>query len=252
MAVKIGHAVMDENGSITGPEVGDQTGKEVVLATWYAKNSRGVGWKYYLECNDDDLRERFAAFIEAACGNPGVGYSQPNRKGLYKAIQNGVSVETAEGDVDCTSLIFTALIASGLDVAIGYSGNMYRLLMATGKFTAYADAAHLESDQYARRGGIYLRSGHALTVLEDGGSAGNAEDYASEADQIDPPYVQITGKVNVRNPAGLGGKIIYVARNEKLPFEEFDDDTGWYGVQCPRGTGFVSCSIPRYAKLVKE
>ncbi|HRX58622.1 MAG TPA: hypothetical protein P5075_07595, partial [Eubacteriales bacterium] len=70
--------------------------------------------------------------------------------------------------------------------------------------------------------------------------------------QIDPPYVQITGSVNVRNPAGLGGKIIYVARNEKLPFEEFDDDTGWYGVQCPRGTGFVSCSIPRYAKLVKE
>ena len=252
MAVKIGHAVMDEDGGITGPETGDQTGKEVAVASWYAKNSKGVGWQYYLECTDDGLREGLAAFVEAACANPGIGYSQPNRKGLYKAIQNGASVETAEGDVDCTSLIFTALRACGLDVAIGYSGNMYRLLMATGKVTAYTDAEHLESDRYARRGGIYLRSGHALTVLEDGGSAGSAEDYASEADQIDPPYVLIKGKVNVRETPGTDGKIVYVARDEKLPFEEFDDDTGWYGVLCPKGMGFVSCDIPRYAKLVKE
>lgn len=252
MAVKIGHAVMDENGSISGPETGDQTGKEVTTASWYAKNSKGVGWAYYLECNDDDLRKKLAEFVEAACNNPGVGYSQPNRKGLYRAIKNGASVESAVGDVDCTSLIFTALITSGLSVTIGYSGNMYRILMATGKFTAYTDANHLESDQYVRRGGIYLRPGHALTVLEDGGSAGSTEDYAAEADQVDPPYVQIVGSVNVRKTPGTSGTIIYVARNEKMPFEEFDADTGWYGVDSPVGAGFVSCNIPRYAKLVTE
>jgi len=244
---------MDENGETDGPEVGDQTGKEVTTRAWYAKNSKGVGWEYYLECTDPAIREGLAAFVEAACLNSGVGYSQPNRWGLYKAIKAGASVETATGDCDCTSLIFTGLIAAGLDIkATGYSGNMYRLLMATGMFTAYTDADHLGSDQYAKRGGIYLRKGHALTVLENGSCAESDEDYASEADQIDPPYVQITGSVNVRNPAGRDGEIIYVARNEKLPFEEYDDDTGWYGVDSPAGPGFVSCDIPRYAKLVKE
>jgi len=56
----------------------------------------------------------------------------------------------------------------------------------------------------------------------------------------------------VRFPAGKSGKIIYVAHDEKLPFEEFDADTNWYGVLCPKGPGFVSCNIPSFARLVKE
>lgn len=257
MAVKIGHAVMDEDGGITGLETGDQLqGKkteEVGISAWYAQNSKGVGWVYYLECTDPAIREGLAAFIEAACANSGIGYSQPNRWGLYKAIKAGESVETAQGDCDCTSLIITGLIAAGLGIkATGYSGNMYRILMATGMFTAYTDTDHLTSDRYAKRGGIYLRSGHALTVLENGSGAGSDEDYASEADQIDPPYVQITGSVNVRKTASKDAKIIYTAKNEKLPFGEYDDDTGWYGVDSPAGPGFVSCNIPRWAKLVTE
>ncbi len=106
-----------------------------------------------------------------------------------------------------------------------------------------------------------------MIVVSDGSKAysltkGATEDYASEADQIDPPYVQIKGNVNVRDLPGsyinkegkkiYYGKKIYTAHNEKLPFEEFDDDTGWWGVMCPAGTGFVSCDIPNYATLVKE
>mgnify|MGYP007007821211 FL=1 len=38
MAVKIGHASIDERGKARGGAAGDQTGKEVCLRDWYDKN----------------------------------------------------------------------------------------------------------------------------------------------------------------------------------------------------------------------
>ena len=255
MAVKIGHAVMDEDGGITGAISGDQTGKEVQLATWYAKNTKGVGWTHYIELKDADKREKLARFIEAACANPKIGYSQDHRTALYGSMKDGRSVDLASGDVDCTSLIFIGLkLACGISVAIGYSGNMANLLKATGQFNIYTDAAHLTTDKLAKRGGIYLRNGHALTVLENGsGSVTTPEDYASEADQIDAPYVLALGSVNVRAAAGVAGnKIIYTAHyGEKLPFGDIDAGTGWYAVETPKGLGFIS-NKPRYTRLVTE
>ena len=253
MAVRIGHAVMDENGQTAGPISGDQTGKEVAVATWYAKNGKGVGWSHYIELKDAAKREKLARFIELACANPQIGYSQDHRTALYDSMKNGSSVDLASGDVDCTSLIFIGLkLACGISVAIGYSGNMASLLKATGQFNVYTDAAHLTTDRLAKRGGIYLRNGHALTVLENGsGGVQTQEDYSSEADQIDPPYVLSLGRVNVRATAGISGKIIYTAsKNEKLPFGEIDEDTGWYGVETPKGMGFIS-NKPRYTRLVE-
>ena len=244
MAVKIGHAVMDEDGGILGINEGDNTGKEVAFSTWYAKNKKGVGWSFYIEAKSAELREGLARFIESACKNDGIGYSQPNRTGLEDALKKGASVDTAEGDVDCTSLIFIGLRACGLDVAIGYSGNMYQLLAKTGAFDIYTDADHLTTDKLAKRGGIYLRYGHALTVLEDGAGAINEEA------EIDPPYVLVLGSVNVREQAGTDGRLIYTAhKGEKLPFGEIDDDTGWYAVETPKGLGFIS-NKPKYTKLV--
>ena len=37
MAVKIGHASIDERGKISGGKAGDQTGKEVCIRDWYNK-----------------------------------------------------------------------------------------------------------------------------------------------------------------------------------------------------------------------
>lgn len=63
-------------------------------------------------------------------------------------------------------------------------------------------------------------------------------------------YVQITDSVNVRNPAGKGNKIIYIAHDEQLPCTGIDPKTKWFAVETPNGPGFVSCDIPRYAQLV--
>jgi uncharacterized protein YgiM (DUF1202 family) len=78
------------------------------------------------------------------------------------------------------------------------------------------------------------------------------EDYSGEADQLDPPYVQITDSVNVRRTPGLSGKIIFVAHEgDQLPCTGKDPKTGWFSVECPKGFGYVSCDIPQYAKLVE-
>lgn len=66
------------------------------------------------------------------------------------------------------------------------------------------------------------------------------------------PYIQITKSVNVRNEPSKNGDVVYVARNERLPYYSTDPVTGWWAVQTPTGSdGFVSCNIPKYAKLVK-
>lgn len=252
MSVKIAHAVGDENGKARGGEAGDQTGKEVLVTNWY---NRSGGWGVCLECTDEQLGSDAADIAIRIANDDSFGYDQNQRTTAYKAIlAAGGDIESAaDSELDCSVLVFIAYKLAGLDIEIGYTGNLEARFLATGKFVAHREKKYLTSGEYAKKGWIYLTAGkHTAIVVTNGSKVETSEDYASEADQIDPPYVQIKGRVNVRLPAGLDGDIIYTAENEKLPFEEFDADTGWYGVQCPRGIGFVSCNIPRYAKLVME
>lgn len=246
MAVKIGHAVHDENGGLNGVE-GDQTGKEVQISKWYVS---GDGWGWYIEAKDHDLRERQAVMMEQACANPRIGYSRTYRQRWYSSAKT-VGIEKASGDCDCSSLVSGITNLCGGNVPSGRSTKtMLAAYKASGQFNIYTDSEHLTTDKLAKRGGIYLRIGHTLMVLENGAGV---EDGASEADQIDPPYVFVLGgKVNVRATAGTSGKKIYVAiKGEKFPFGEFDDDTGWYGVETPKGVGFIS-NRKDLTKLVTE
>lgn len=258
MATKIAHAVGDENGKARGGKAGDQTGKEVLVTNWY---KRSGGWDVCLECTDEQLASDAADIAVRIANDDSFGYDQDQRMTAYKAIMAaGGDIESAsDSELDCSVLVFIAYKLAGLDIEIGYTGNLESRFMATGKFIAHRESKYLTSGYYAKKGWIYLTKGKHTAIVVSNGSKSNTpvsdptENGASEADQIDPPYVKITGKVNVRSsPEVLDDNIIYVARNEKLPFEEYDDDTGWYGVLSPMGAGFVSNAIPRYAKLVKE
>lgn len=79
----------------------------------------------------------------------------------------------------------------------------------------------------------------------------DASGTEAAAAQSGDPYVQIIDSVNVRTPAGKGNKIIYIAHDEQLPCTGIDPLTKWFAVETPNGPGFVSCDIPRYAKLVR-
>ena len=255
MAVKIAHAVGDEYGKAKGGQAGDQTGKEILVTNWYKRTG---GWEVYLECTDTALASAAAENATRIANDDSFGYDQDQRSTAYKAILAAGSIEAAaDSELDCSVLVFIAYKLAGLNIEVGYTGNLESRFMATGKFIAHREPKYLTSGDHAKTGGIYLTAGKHTAIVVSG-----REDASGEADQIDPPYVQIKGKVNVRDAGGwtlndkgkkvYNGKVIYTAKDEKLPFEEFDADSGWYCVQSPAGAGFVSCDLPKNAILVES
>lgn len=175
MAVKIGHAVMDENGKAgyEGEKTGDQTGKEICTRYWYDKD-----WNVYLECMDEELAKKAAEIMEQICNDPSYGYSQPRRWDGYKSIvKNGGDISKGFGGFDCSSLVIACYVLAGLKMAAdGYTGNMRARLLATGKFRLYQDSKHLKSDKYATIGGIYLKEGsHVVMALENGSAVSKTQ-----------------------------------------------------------------------------
>lgn len=251
MSIQIGHAVMDENGGIDGAIAGDQTGKEIATRSWY---KRSGGWGVYLEPLDAAMGENAASYMRQICADSAFGYSQKHRWDGYKSIKaNGGKISGASGDFDCSSLCISCYILAGLDhKASGYTGSMAKSLMATGKFRQYTDALHLESGDYAKRGGLYIASGkHVVMALTDGPRAGQAVSGPpqSESGDIATPYVLTLGNVRVRDFPITGKKLLTAPKDSRLPYIETDADTGWHIVKTRGGDGFIT-GKPRYTKLV--
>ena len=242
MSIQIGHAVMDELGKTIGATPGDQTGKEIALSTWYAKNKAGRVWKYYLECTDTDMAKHAARYMEQICADDSFGYSQgkTQRWEGYRSIKaNGGVVSGASGDFDCSSLVISCYILAALNMQpVGYTGDMRTRLMATGKFRSYSDSAHLSTDKLAKRGGIYLRSGHTLMTLEDGSGADTVPGTSD---------LQVIGKIivdeinkwcNVRSGPGMEYTIIGKAQKNDV-FNIYGVVEDWYQIVYNGSLGYI-------------
>ncbi|MEA5047888.1 MAG: SH3 domain-containing protein [Eubacteriales bacterium] len=242
MSIQIGHAVMDENGKTVGLTPGDQTGKEIALATWYAKNKSGRVWQYYLECTDSSMAERAARYMEQICENSAFGYSQgkTQRWDGYRSIKaKGGAVSGASGDFDCSSLVISCYLFAGLNLQPdGYTGNLRTKFLATGKFKCYSDSAHTGTDKLATRGGVYLRSGHVLMALEDGGGAGTAAETTD---------LKVVGKIvvdeikkwcNVRSGPGMEYTILGRAKKGDT-FAIYGVTEGWYQIDFNGTVGYL-------------
>lgn len=173
MSVLIGHASISEKGTINGV-AGDQTGREVFTRSWYAKP-----WNVMLICTDKELAKRAAQEMRYACANDNIGYGQNDRTTAYSSAKaNGRSFRySKKGNTDCSQLIAGCYIFAGLTSLSPncYTGNLRAALLATGKFKAYTDAAHLKSEVYAEPGTIYLKEGsHVVMALENGSKGGGS------------------------------------------------------------------------------
>lgn len=272
MAPYVVEALGDERGKAKGGLPGEQSGDiEVVKRLWRVRTG---GWDVCLECTDVDLAKRAAAFAIRIANDPSFGYDQDDRWTADKAIQDaGGNIEAAaDSEVDCSSLIDIVYRLAGLKVEKGYTGNLERRYLATGKFIAHREPKYLQSADYSRTGWLYLTAGKHVAILVTDGKYAGAPEVISEpdTDEVKPPYVQITGKVNVRRLAGrkldaagqpvynakgtplYNGVAIYVAKNMRLPFKKIDAATGWYMVTCPKGVGYVSCDVQDHAKLISK
>ena len=241
MNIRIGHAVMDELGKTIGATPGDQTGKEIALSTWYAKNKAGRMWKYYLECTDSAMAERAAQYMERICADDAFGYSQGKTRrwdGYRSITANGGVFSGAHGDFDCSTLVISCYILAGLRMEPdGYTGNMRGKLLATGKFKSYSDSAHLGTDKLAKRGGIYLRNGHTLMALEDGGASGTAD--TSDLKFVGKIIVDEINKwCNVRSGPGMEYTITGKAKKNDV-YNIYGAVEDWYMVDYNGSVGYL-------------
>ena len=250
MVVKIAHAVMDENGGKEGPTEGDQTGKEITIATWYAENNKGAKWDYYLLCTDVRMREEAAQYIQSIAKDDNFGYSQGKTKrwsGYKSILKNNKVVKGAKGDFDCSSLVISSFIFAGLNVpATGYTGSMLNMLKATGKFIVKTDPQSLDTDEYATRGGIYLRDGHVLMVIQDGDKVGQNTSPVVEIPKPASDY-PVLSRISIENVSSWCNVRLGPDTTTKIIGKAYKDESynvigmyeDWYMINYKGNVGYV-------------
>lgn len=118
-------------------------------------------------------REAFARLFEHLVAHDSHGYSQVSRLGdggtEMVDLGEGVTVEIATGDRDCSSAVIGALASVGVDTrGATYTGNLLDICQ-TGQFVAHERANGGCKDGYsARRGDLYLNVEHHVAVCKAG------------------------------------------------------------------------------------
>lgn len=171
--IRIGHASISENGTITG-SAGDQNEKEVYVAENY--NIPGGNYRFMLRPKDPVLAEKSAIACELGCLNNNIGYSQGTRNTLYhlaKDVNFDLTKVTTPCNTDCSAFMHVCALAGGANIP--FSGNctttatMESAFGNSGYYEVFRDSRYLTSADYLKRGDILVRpSGHTIMVLGDG------------------------------------------------------------------------------------
>ena len=270
MAVKIGHASLDENKSARGGNAGDQTKKEVCTRSWYNKP-----WTSVIRPKDSTVADKIAKAMEQACANDKIGYDQNQRTTLFtqaKAVNWDLSKITTACECDCSSLVAVCVNAAGIAVSKDiYTGNEKTALANTGAFTVLTDAKYISKPYNLKRGDILLGARHTAIVLTngDGDSApvnSNTESNTPKTETVvtgevrakdaarsfmNPlagTYKVTATKLNVRHGAGLNKKImVTIPRGTAVRCYGYYTEylgTNWLAVQFTyngvKYTGFAS------------
>lgn len=233
MAVRIGHASIDENGKANSGTAGDQNGKEVVVRDWYSKP-----WNVLLRPTSSTLAEKSAQACEAACANANIGYDQYQRNTLYaKAKAVGFDLSKVDAcECDCSSLMHVCAIAGGAALEYGSNGyttrTMVKAFTESGDYLKLTGSEYLTSSKLLKRGDILVKEGsHTVMVLDNG----------SGVEVVEPPVVNmpleddIAIHYSVRLPMLQKGmtndtvkamQILIAAHGVYVPlFGKFDDRT---------------------------
>lgn len=173
MAVRIGHASIDERGKAIGGSAGDQTGKEVKVSNWY-----NGGWQFVARAKSEAVAEKMAAACEHGCGNPHIGYDRGGRNTLRaEAKKVGYSLDLIKTpcETDCSAFMGVCVEAAGIELPEGNgptTRNLRKILEDTAEFEILTDSKYLTSDKHLLRGDILCKeSSHTVMALSDGAAA---------------------------------------------------------------------------------
>lgn len=235
MAVKIGHASLDEHGNISGGSAGDQTGKEVRTQSWYNK-----GWNVVLRPTSAALAEKIAQACEAACNNSKIGYDQGGRNTLNtqaKAVGYDLGKIATACECDCSSLMHVCAIAGGANLAYGSNGHTTRTMVAafmeTGQFEKLTASKYLTGDAYLKRGDILVKEGsHTAMALENGAQAStNTPAAGATPAKKNEATIYYSVRLPLLKEGSEGAAVknmqhLLLAHGEKLPEHGADGDFG--------------------------
>lgn len=178
MAVKVGHATIDERGKASGGKAGDQNGKEVCTRSWYLKSQ---GW-WTLRCKVPGMAEYIARAMEIIVADPDVGYDQTQNQTLWNLLKaNGFDIKNINKAVetDCARLVRVcvqwAAMQVGLNVTIPdfYTATEASVLVGTGLFEKLTADKYNKQDTWLLRGDLQVTrgKGHTWVILSNGSKA---------------------------------------------------------------------------------
>lgn len=212
MAVRIGHASIDENRRAKGGSAGDQTGKEVKISNWY-----NGGWDFVARAKDPAVAEKIAAAAEAGANNPNIGYDQGERNDLLteaRKVGFVLSKIIVPCETDCSAFVSVCVLAAGVDIDFSTNlpttSNLRAKLAKTGAFDILTDNKYRTSSNYLRRGDIPCKErSHTVVALDDGPS------FTSEAVEVNTPAETTEAEQN-----DLRSRTTY---SIKLPLVQYGD-----------------------------
>lgn len=180
MAIKIGHASIDENKKIKGGSAGDQTKKEVCTRSWYT-----TGWDCVLRPKSKELAEKSAQACEKGCANNNIGYDQNQRNTLNtqaKKVNYDLSKIKTKCETDCSAFMTVCAIAGGANIEYGSNApttsTMKTRFTVSGDYELIIASKYLTSDKYLKRGDILVKTGsHTVMALEDGSGISSGSLY---------------------------------------------------------------------------
>ena len=160
---KIIHARINEMGTISGGQPGDQTEREVCRDNWYENE-----WEYVFRPVNQEIAKAIVADAEKIAANDNIGYGNGERYTMFneaKKLNWQFDKITTPCATDCSQMIATLCIANGIPVSQWmYTGNEKGVLMNTGAFEQFMYLPGM----YLKAGDIVLttKKGHTVLVVE--------------------------------------------------------------------------------------
>lgn len=212
----------DENGRYAGGVAGDQPGTEWQVREWYSRP-----WDVVLRCTDPNVRQLLAKLARDAANNDLAGYDQGtvgNKNDRYsfwyqlKAAGYYPANIKEPCETDCSQSTLSLIKAVGFLLGIeelqnvsiyGYTGNLEKVLLATGLFKALREKKYLDSPDYILGGDVLLCTGHHVCInLDDGPRTDKETWYESRITVGQNGLAVLATGLNLRMGPGVAYKLI--------------------------------------------
>lgn len=167
----------DERGKASGGQLGDNTGNEWRIRTWYSSP-----WKCVLRYPDEKVRAEIVRLAKDGANNNNIGYDQSKRLTFWNQlvkVKYEPSKIKAKCSTDCSASVSAICKAVGylLDIEklkyiseSNWTGSMRMSFLYAG-FNVLTEAKYLNSEDYLLPGDILLNDSKHTAINLDYGKA---------------------------------------------------------------------------------